>query len=122
MVVTLEARGYLLATGDRYVLSLLLFQLAHRHQPVRSLVPTALPLMTRLAKQTGQSRQPGGNYVATAWQISRSQTANRPSGKFCRTASPTGKSGLCDHYTILKMRAPHPVQRQIGHYRFSGRD
>ena len=55
MVVTLETRGYLQAAGDRYVLSLLLFQLAHRHQPVRSLVSTALPLMTQLAKQAGQS-------------------------------------------------------------------
>src|SRR5258707_9718452 len=40
MVVTLEARGYLLAVGERYVLSLRLFQLAHRHQPLRSLVST----------------------------------------------------------------------------------
>ncbi|KAA1003419.1 IclR family transcriptional regulator [Paraburkholderia panacisoli] len=55
MVVTLETRGYLHTIGDRYVLSLLLFQLAHRHQPVRSLVSTALPLMTQLAKQAGQS-------------------------------------------------------------------
>jgi DNA-binding IclR family transcriptional regulator len=55
MVVTLEARGYLLAAGDRYTLSLLLFQLAHRHQPVRSLVTTALPLMTQLAHQVRQS-------------------------------------------------------------------
>lgn len=55
MVVTLQTRGYLLATGDRYVLSLLLFQLAHRHQPVRSLVSTALPLMTQLAKRAAQS-------------------------------------------------------------------
>src|SRR5882672_210106 len=55
MVVTLETRGYLLAIGDRYVLSLLLFQLAHRHQPVRSLVTTALPLMTQLANDVRQS-------------------------------------------------------------------
>jgi DNA-binding IclR family transcriptional regulator len=55
MVVTLETRGYLLAAGDRYLLSLQLFQLAHRHQPVRSLVSTALPLMTELAKQAAQS-------------------------------------------------------------------
>ncbi len=55
MVVTLETRGYLLAIGDRYVLSLLLFQLAHRHQPVRSLVTTALPLMTQLANDVKQS-------------------------------------------------------------------
>jgi DNA-binding IclR family transcriptional regulator len=55
MVVTLETRGYLLAAGDRYLLSLRLFQLAHRHQPVRSLVSTALPLMTELANQAAQS-------------------------------------------------------------------
>ena len=55
MVITLQTRGYLLATGDRYALSLLLFELAHRHQPVRSLVSSALPLMTQLAKQAGQS-------------------------------------------------------------------
>ena len=54
MVVTLEARGYLLGRGDRYTLSLLLFQLAHRHQPVRSLVTTALPLMT----QPGRVKSP----------------------------------------------------------------
>ncbi|HEX7909158.1 MAG TPA: IclR family transcriptional regulator [Paraburkholderia sp.] len=55
MVVTLETRGYLGTVGDRYVLSLLLFQLAHRHQPVRSLVSSALPLMTQLAKDACQS-------------------------------------------------------------------
>ncbi|MEQ5843076.1 IclR family transcriptional regulator [Paraburkholderia acidicola] len=55
MVVTLQTRGYLVATGERYALSLLLFQLAHRHQPVRSLVSTALPLMTQLAGEVRQS-------------------------------------------------------------------
>ncbi len=71
MVVTLEARGYLLATGDRYVLSLRLFQLAYRHQPVRSLVPTALPLMTRLAKQAGQ-------VAATRRELRGDGVANKP--------------------------------------------
>jgi DNA-binding IclR family transcriptional regulator len=55
MVVTLQNRGYLIATDERYALSLLLFQLAHRHQPVRSLVSTALPLMTQLANDVRQS-------------------------------------------------------------------
>ncbi|SMG57909.1 IclR family transcriptional regulator [Paraburkholderia susongensis] len=55
MVVTLQTRGYLIAAGERYALSLLLFQLAHRHQPVRSLVSTALPLMTQLANEVRQS-------------------------------------------------------------------
>lgn len=55
MVATLQARGYLAEIGERYALSLLLFQLAHRHQPVRSLVSTALPLMTQLANEAKQS-------------------------------------------------------------------
>lgn len=55
MVVTLQNRGYLVAINDRYALSLLLFQLSHRHQPVRSLVSTALPLMTQLANDVRQS-------------------------------------------------------------------
>jgi DNA-binding IclR family transcriptional regulator len=55
MVVTLQTRGYLMEIGERYALSLLLFQLAHRHQPVRSLVSTALPLMTQLANEVKQS-------------------------------------------------------------------
>lgn len=55
MVVTLQTRGYLMEMGERYALSLLLFQLAHRHQPVRSLVSTALPLMTQLANEVKQS-------------------------------------------------------------------
>ncbi len=55
MVVVLQTRGYLVALGERYALSLLLFQLAHRHQPVRSLVSTALPLLTQLANDVKQS-------------------------------------------------------------------
>lgn len=55
MVVTLQTRGYLMEIEERYALSLLLFQLAHRHQPVRSLVSTALPLMTQLANEVKQS-------------------------------------------------------------------
>lgn len=55
MVVTLQTRGYLIAAGERYALSLLLFRLAHRHQPVRSLVSSALPLMTQLANEVLQS-------------------------------------------------------------------
>ncbi len=55
MAMTLETRGYLCTMGDRYVLSLLLFQLVHRHQPVRSLASTALPLMTQLANDVSQS-------------------------------------------------------------------
>ncbi|TWC66508.1 IclR family transcriptional regulator [Herbaspirillum sp. SJZ099] len=55
MVVTLEQRGYLIADNDHYRLSLKLFELAHHHQPIRSLVSTALPHMTELANRAVQS-------------------------------------------------------------------
>lgn len=55
MVVTLEQRGYLIADNDQYRLSLKLFELAHHHQPIRSLVTTALPHMRELANRTMQS-------------------------------------------------------------------
>lgn len=56
MVVTLEQRGYLIVDdADRYRLSLKLFELSHRHLPLRSLVSTALPLMRECANRTKQS-------------------------------------------------------------------
>jgi len=55
MVVTLEQRGYLIADNDQYRLSLKLFELAHHHQPIRSLVSTALPHMRELATRAVQS-------------------------------------------------------------------
>jgi DNA-binding IclR family transcriptional regulator len=56
MIVTLEQRGYLEADeSDRYHLTLKMFELAHRHQPVRSLVSTALPLMRECANRAKQS-------------------------------------------------------------------
>lgn len=55
MVFTLEQRGYLITDNDHYGLSLKLFELAHRHNPVRSLVSTALPHMRELATRAVQS-------------------------------------------------------------------
>lgn len=55
MVVTLEQRGYLVADNDQYQLTLKLFELAHHHQPIRSLVSTALPHMRELANRAVQS-------------------------------------------------------------------
>jgi DNA-binding IclR family transcriptional regulator len=56
MIVTLEQRGYLqVDESDRYYLTLKMFELAHRHQPIRSLVSTALPLMRECANRAKQS-------------------------------------------------------------------
>ncbi len=56
MVVTLQRCGYIQADqNDRYTLTLKLFQLAHRQQPIKSLVEATLPLLHELAERTRQS-------------------------------------------------------------------
>jgi DNA-binding IclR family transcriptional regulator len=54
---TLEARGYLYRDGvsGLYFLSMALFELAHRHEPVRGLVEAALGPMRRLSAAVEQS-------------------------------------------------------------------
>jgi DNA-binding IclR family transcriptional regulator len=57
MVVCLEERGYIsqAASDERYELTLKLFELAHRHQPLLRLSAEARPLMEKVAHDTGQS-------------------------------------------------------------------
>lgn len=53
----LVMRQYVLRSsgGDRYVLSLKLYALAHRHSPTNRLIAEALPLMQRFADEAEQS-------------------------------------------------------------------
>ena len=57
MMVCLEQRGYICAadSGDRFELTLKLFELAHRHHPLDRLVAHARPLLQEVANHTGQS-------------------------------------------------------------------
>ena len=56
MVLALTRRGYIeQRDGDRYTLTLKLFELAHRHKPIRSLTAAAAPLMLELVHRTLQS-------------------------------------------------------------------
>jgi DNA-binding IclR family transcriptional regulator len=57
MLATLERRGYLFRSRQSglYTLSLRLFELAHRHEPVRALSAAGLPVMRRLADELQQS-------------------------------------------------------------------
>jgi len=55
MVNALARRGYIEPHGDRYMLTLKLFELAHRHKPIKSLTAAALPLMRELGARTLQS-------------------------------------------------------------------
>ncbi|MFE0017324.1 IclR family transcriptional regulator [Mesorhizobium sp. NPDC059054] len=53
----LEARGYIYRErpGGLYFLSMTMFELAHRHEPLRGLVQIALPQMRRLSDELQQS-------------------------------------------------------------------
>ena len=56
MVITLQEQGYIQAGDDeKYKLTLKIFEIAHRQQPVHSIVTTALPLMQELANRSLQS-------------------------------------------------------------------
>ena len=56
MVNALGRRGYIIQRdGDRYSLTLKLFELAHRHKPIKSLTAAAAPLMRELVNRTLQS-------------------------------------------------------------------
>lgn len=57
MLNCLVQRGYVMLNkpGDIYTLTLKLFEMAHRHPPMRRLVAEALPHMAELARMTSQS-------------------------------------------------------------------
>lgn len=56
MLLCLERRSYITVTpGDRYVLSLRLFQLVQEHPPTERLLAEAIPRMHSLAEQVHQS-------------------------------------------------------------------
>ena len=56
MVNGLARRGYIeQRDGERYTLTLKLFELAHRHKPIKSLTAAAAPLMDRLVHRSLQS-------------------------------------------------------------------
>ena len=55
MVNALCRRGYIGQEDDRYSLTLKLFELAHRHKPIKSLTAAAAPLMRDLVQRSLQS-------------------------------------------------------------------
>jgi DNA-binding IclR family transcriptional regulator len=74
MLMVLRDRGYVdqRAEDDRYVLTLRLFELAHRHPPLRRLTVAAGELMQRLADRANQSVHlaiPDGDAVMVVAQV-----------------------------------------------------
>ena len=64
MLSVLERRGYLVRDAEgNYRLSLRLFELAHRHPPLKRLLTVALPVMQELAQTTRQSTHLGIHFA-----------------------------------------------------------
>ncbi|MCQ9618073.1 IclR family transcriptional regulator [Paenalcaligenes niemegkensis] len=56
MVSTLHHREYIqISENDRYTLTLKMFELAHRQDPIKALIQEAIPLLTELAERSMQS-------------------------------------------------------------------
>lgn len=70
----LDQRGYIFrdAQTGRYALSMRMFDLAHRNEPLRTLITAALPAMNSVAQQTQQSCNLGvleGAFVRVVAQV-----------------------------------------------------
>lgn len=72
-LVRLEKRGYVSRDGSGlYALSMRMFDLAHRQEPLRSLLAVALPMMRELSADVGQSCNLGildGEHVRIVAQV-----------------------------------------------------
>jgi DNA-binding IclR family transcriptional regulator len=78
VLICLEKRGYIARSGydERYILTLQLFRLACSHPPIERLVTEALPIMGKVARQTGQSCHLGvldGDRVVIIAQVNAPQ-------------------------------------------------
>jgi DNA-binding IclR family transcriptional regulator len=77
MLITLERRAYIsVATGDRYVLSLRLFQLVQEHPPTERLLAEAIPRMQALAARVQQSCHLGVLEGARAVILAQANTSS----------------------------------------------
>lgn len=80
VLMCLEKRGYIARSGDdeRYLLTLQLFRLACSHPPIERLATEALPIMEKVARQTGQSCHLGvldGDRVVIIAQVNAPKTS-----------------------------------------------
>lgn len=121
MLERLVARGYVCRDegGDRYALTMKLFQLATRHPPLRRLVAQAQPLMDEFAREARQSchlvvpDQGTGNIVAQASPNGHWEFRARIGGILDLFS--TG-SGL----TLLAFQEPRRVIETLGVWGVSG--
>jgi DNA-binding IclR family transcriptional regulator len=83
MLDVLTRRGYLARRPDStYVLTLRLFELAHRHPPMDRLLDVAMPHMQALARQTGQSNHLCVHHDARLVVLARAEPPEPMSASF----------------------------------------
>lgn len=116
MVVTLQRRGWITAdAGDRYHLSSRLFELAHRHRPMRTLVEAAVPTLQSVARQAHQSChltivESGRVMVIAHVDAPGVQSFN------VRTGSVVGLFNTTSGHVLLAFRTPEERARLIAEH------
>jgi len=112
MLNCLVERGYLSIQrpSDRYILTLKLFELAHRHTPIDRLLSNAGPLMRELAHQVHQSCHlaliEGGHAVVVAQTDSPGHI-----GFAVRVGSVIGLTGTASGRVLLAFQTPEDRAR-----------
>jgi DNA-binding IclR family transcriptional regulator len=142
VLICLEKRGYIARFGDdeRYLLTLQLFRLAYSHPPIERLATEALPIMDKVARQTGQSCHLGvldGDRVVIIAQVNAPQRSGfyvKSGGIGDLMRSTTGQVILAHQTMEASSRAinlwrkhngsslPHDLPRQLSRIRQRGFD
>ena len=142
VLICLEKRGYIARFGDdeRYLLTLQLFKLAYSHPPIERLATEALPIMDKVARQTGQSCHLGvldGDRVVIIAQVNAPQRSGfyvKSGGIGDLMRSTTGQVILAHQTMEASSRAinlwhkhngsslPHDLPRQLSRIRQRGFD
>jgi DNA-binding IclR family transcriptional regulator len=142
VLICLEKRGYIARSGDdeRYILTLQLFRLACSHPPIERLATEALPIMRKVARQTGQSCHLGvldGDRVVIIAQVNAPQRSGfyvKAGGIGDLIRSTTGQVILAHQTMEASSRAinlwrkhnssspPHDLPRQLSRIRQRGFD
>ena len=116
MVVTLQRRGWISTdAGDRYHLSSRMFELAHRHRPMRTLVEAAVPTLQAVARQAHQSChltivESGRVMVIAHVDAPGVQSFN------VRTGSVVGLFNTASGHVLLAFRSPEERARLIAEH------
>jgi DNA-binding IclR family transcriptional regulator len=117
MLLCLERRGYIAQVAEeRYSLTLKLFQLVQEHPPTERLIADAMPVMKRLAYESGQSCHLGvldGDKIVILAQV------NSPTsiGFYVKLGSTVDVMEAASGYVILAHQSDEERERTIAEWR-----